>query len=87
LTHYPNLSPNSLAIKDELQWQLEKDNKYDSDAVKILKAGQEIGYIKTIHSKVFYDDPNPHNLKIQVKSIEQHDRINRVFIVIYRDSE
>jgi hypothetical protein len=87
LTHYPNLNPTSLAIKDELQWQLEENNAYDPYAVKILKAGQEIGYIKTIHSKVFYDDPNPHNLKIQVKGIEQqHDRINRIFIKIFRES-
>jgi hypothetical protein len=86
LTHYQDLDPNSLTIKDELQWQLEENNTRDPYAVKILNAEKEIGYIKAIHSKVFYDDLNSRSLKIQVKSIEQqHNRINRIFIKIFRE--
>ncbi|KAA6341260.1 hypothetical protein EZS27_010916 [termite gut metagenome] len=76
-----NLPSGLLNAGDELQWKLEKENSYDPYAVQLFKNGKEIGYVKTIHSKVFYHQ-NSCNIKIQVKSIEQNGYIKRVFIKI-----
>lgn len=71
-----------LAVGDELQWKLDKRNKYDPYAVQLFKGENEIGYVKTIHAKVFYA-PSACNLRIQVKSMEQNGHIRRIFIKIY----
>lgn len=67
---------------DELEWKREPENKYDSKAVLLLKDGRALGYVKKIHSRVFYL-LDSHRLKAKVKKIEYNGHLSRVFIVIY----
>ncbi len=76
------LPPNTLRVGDELTWKLDKTNPFDSYAVQLFKDGIDIGYVKTIHSKVFHDSKYK-KFKIQVKSIEQNGHLNRAFIAVY----
>jgi hypothetical protein len=73
--------PDLLEIGDELRWELEPDNKYDSEAVKVFKGDVLLGYVKRIHSKVFYK-PYSGTIKIEVKDIDRNGTLNRVFIRI-----
>lgn len=75
------LSPDLLKVGDQLEWQKESTNSFDQYAVKIFKDNTEIGYVKKIHSRVFFKN-GAENLKIRLKSIEKNGHINRVFIVI-----
>jgi len=74
------LESGSLLVGDKLFWQLEKDNKYDSNAVKLFKGEKLLGYVKMIHSKVFYKSNK--FIQVKVKSVDQNGSINRVFIEI-----
>jgi hypothetical protein len=78
LSHY-NVSPDLLKTDDVLRWELEPDNKYDSEAVKVFKGDVLLGYVKKIHSKVFYK-PYSGTIKIEVKDIDRNGTLNRVFI-------
>ncbi|MGB5988950.1 MAG: HIRAN domain-containing protein [Marinifilaceae bacterium] len=77
-----DLPAGSLSIGDELLYELEPTNEYDSFAVKVYMGKDEIGYIKRIHSKVFHEKNNGYKLKLSVKGIEQNANINRIFIKI-----
>jgi hypothetical protein len=81
LSHY-NPPPEILIEGEELQWQYDRQNKYDKFAVKVFKDATLLGYVKTIHSKTFYKKGGD-ALKIQVKSIDKNGRINRIFVKIY----
>ena len=76
------LEPGSIKVGDKLLWQLEKDNKYDPNAVKLFKGENLLGYVKMIHSKVFHHRYNKFPLQVRVKSVDQNGSINRVFIEI-----
>lgn len=80
LSHY-NIKSGILSVGDILSYELEKDNSEDPYAVKILKGSNVIGYVKMIHSKVFYKKTK-YPLLVKVKSIDQNGYINRVFIEI-----
>lgn len=75
------LPSGTLHSGDILEWRLDRKNPYDKYAVQLLKDGVDIGYVKTIHSKVFHDSKYK-NFRIIVKSIEQNGHINRAFITI-----
>jgi len=75
------LSPETLSIGDVLTYQLEKNNPFDKNAVKVYKGKLEIGYVKVIHSKVFHKR-HKSPFKIVVKSIDKNGSINRVFVDI-----
>jgi len=80
LTHFKVVA-GTISPGDKLSWQLEKDNPKDKYAVKVFKGEKVLGYIKMIHSRVFYKKlKSP--LKITVKSIDQNGIVNRVFIEI-----
>ena len=80
LSHY-NIDAGTLTIGDKLTWELEKNNPYDSFAVKLYKGDIELGYVKTIHSKIFYTSKRK-KFDIIVKSIEQNGHSSRAFIAI-----
>ena len=80
------LENDSLHEGDELDWKCEPDNKYDSKAVALYKRGQILGYVKKIHSRVFYL-PFSKQLKIKVKRIEHNGHISRALILIYNSQE
>ena len=66
---------------DLLQWKIEKNNPFDKYAVKLSKNGIELGYVKTIHAKVFHDSKYK-SFQISVKSLEQNAYITRAFIKV-----
>ena len=75
------LSQDSLQIGDMLEWELDRNNEYDKFAVKLKKGNLNLGYVKMIHSRVFYKKTNL-DFKIKVKDISKNGIINRVFIEI-----
>lgn len=80
LTHF-KVKSGTLNVGDNLFYELEKDNPKDPFAVKVLKDNQILGYVKMVHSKVFYKKAKE-ALKIRVKSVDQNGSVNRVFIEI-----
>lgn len=86
ITEITGLSVNTIPadtinLNDELDWVREPNNKYDQFAVQVYKNDTLIGYIKKIHNRVFYKNTKG-KLKIKVKSIDQSEIINRVFIKV-----
>lgn len=75
------LPANSVQAGDVLSYKLENDNKYDDKAVKVFKGDQAVGYIKKIHSKVFYKQKST-ALKLVVKAVEQNGIIKRIFVQV-----
>jgi hypothetical protein len=77
-----NLPKGTLVEGDELSFEKEPENGYDRFAVKVKFKGQLVGYIKKIHSKVFYKSAGE-NLKIKVKALDQNGMIKRIFVRVY----
>lgn len=80
LTH-SYIESGSLNVGDFLFYELEPNNSFDRFAVKVKKGDLVLGYVKAVHSRVFFKKPK-FSLKIKVKSIDQNGLINRVFIEI-----
>lgn len=70
--------PDTVMVNDELEWIREPNNPYDSNAIQVFKNKELIGYVKQVHNRVF--SKSYHKLRIVVKSIDQNDYINRIFI-------
>lgn len=77
------LPSNSLKEDDILTWRLDPQNKYDDCAVKLYKGDLFVGYVKKIHSKVFYHIKK-RNIHITVKSVHKNGHINRAIIKIFQ---
>jgi hypothetical protein len=75
------LPANSIQPGDILTYKLESDNMFDDKAVKVFKGDTEIGYIKKIHSRVFYKQKG-NLLKLVVKAVEQNGVIKRIFVKV-----
>lgn len=75
------LERGKLSIGDELTWEAEQSNSHDRMAIKLFKGNMFIGYVKVIHNRIFSKQGNK-NIKVRVKSIEETDVIQRVFIII-----
>ena len=75
------LPKGSLQINDELRFEKEPTNSNDQFAVKVFKGDKEVGYIKKIHSRVFYES-GADKLKLTVKAIDQNGVIKRVFVKV-----
>ena len=60
-----------LSAGDLLRWEKEPVNEFDKFAVHIFKEEIAIGYIKHIHSKLFYQEEGK-DLKVTVKSFDQN---------------
>lgn len=71
----------SVNVGDILKFEIDNNNEYDTDAVKIFKNEKEIGYIKKIHCKVFHK-PGAENLKLSVKAVDKNGNIKRIFIKV-----
>lgn len=76
------LPQNYVIEGDIINWTLEKSNKFDKYAVMLWKDGINVGYIKTIHNRVFSKTKRKESIVIKVKKIDQSEFINRVFIEI-----
>ena len=75
------LPKDTLAEGDKLTWVKEPDNKYDKYAVKVYKGDIFVGYIKKIHSRIFYKKCRS-KLQITVKSLNRNGHLNRAFLKI-----
>ena len=76
-----NIPINAIQIGDNLGYELELDNKYDKYAVKVFKDNVELGWVKTIHNKIFHLKTDNH-LKIVVKAVEKNGNLKRIFIKV-----
>jgi hypothetical protein len=75
------LKADSVKAGDILTYQLEPENEFDNVAVRVFKEEVQIGYIKRIHSRVFYKQKGSH-LKMKVKAVEQNGVIKRIFVKV-----
>lgn len=75
------LPKDTLEEGDELTWIKEPQNVHDRYAVKVYKGDTFVGYIKKVHSHIFYKKCRS-NLKITVKSLNRNGHLNRAFIRI-----
>lgn len=75
-----NLDVNTILEGDELSYELEPNNPYDSKAVKLFKNEKHVGYVKVIHSRIFHKVSGP--FKIKAQSLETNGVLKRVFIKI-----
>jgi hypothetical protein len=69
-----------LTVGDELTFVREPNNSFDNNAVEIFSGQIKLGYLKTIHSKVFYK--THYNPKITVHHLEKNGIIKRAFVKI-----
>ncbi len=76
------LPTDSIKSGDVLTYKLEPNNKFDNKAVKVFKGDKEVGYIKKIHSRVFYKQKSGF-LKLVVKAVEQNGVIKRIFVKVW----
>lgn len=75
------LPKDTLEEGDELTWIKEPQNVHDRYAVKVYKGDTFVGYIKKVHSHIFYKKCRS-KLKITVKSLNRNGHLNRAFIRI-----
>ncbi len=80
ISHY-NIPASDLSVNDKLSWRLDPQNRYDDQAVQVLKDKKVLGYIKMVHNEVFHDK-RADSLSITVKSIEKNGIVHRAFIKI-----
>ncbi len=75
------LSTELLSHNDLLRYELDLNNEYDNEAVKVFKGDIEIGYLKKIHCRVFRKS-GAEKLKLSVKEVEKNGFLKRVFIKV-----
>ena len=75
------LPKDTLVEGDKLTWVKEPNNKYDKYAVKVYKGDVFVGYIKKIHSRIFYKKCRS-KLQITVKSLNRNGHLNRAFLKV-----
>lgn len=75
------LKSDVVKVNDILTYKLEHGNKFDDKAVKVFKGDLELGYIKKVHSRVFYKQKRK-ILKLTVKAVEQNGFIKRIFVKV-----
>jgi hypothetical protein len=75
------LSPDLIKIGDKLSFNREPDNEYDDKAVELFFNGIKLGYVKAIHSNVFYKTRK--NPLITIHHLERNGVIKRAFIKIH----
>ncbi|SFU53397.1 HIRAN domain-containing protein [Pustulibacterium marinum] len=73
---------DTLKVGDSLSYQLENNNEYDKDAVKVSKNGVRLGYIKCIHNKIFHKANKKKKINVTVHRIEKNGVLNRVFLKV-----
>lgn len=72
---------DKLKVGDELEYELEKLNSHDQNAVKLFKDELFLGYVKKIHSRVFHKKSG-NKLSVKVHHIERNGIIQRAFILV-----
>jgi hypothetical protein len=75
------LPPDAVKQGDELRFEIEPDNPYDREAVKVFKGSTMLGYIKQVHCRVFHQ-PGADRLKLTAKAVEKNGVLKRVFVKV-----
>ncbi len=75
------LLPGSIKVGDFLTFETEPENEFDKYAVKVFKEDIQVGYIKKIHSRVFFPK-SAKGLKIKVRALDQNGVISRIFVKV-----
>lgn len=75
------LPAGTVKVGDRLTYKLDHENEYDDKAVKVFKGDLEVGFIKKIHSRVFYKE-GADKLVLTVKAVEQNGVIRRIFLKV-----
>lgn len=66
---------------DILSYTMEPENNFDAKAVKVFKNEIHIGYLKKIHSRIFYKKKNS-SLQLIAKAVEENGVIKRIFVKV-----
>lgn len=73
-----NINSDTVSIGDALRYELENENSFDINAVKVFKDDFYFGHIKLIHSKVFHRTQK--QFKLVVQGIEKNGVLKRIFV-------
>jgi len=76
---FTKVANDFITTGEELGWELDKENKFDKNAVRVFKGSTNLGFVKLVHCNVFHKT-GKQKLRIRVKSIEKNGHLNRVFI-------
>ncbi|MUP46551.1 hypothetical protein E0K83_12460 [Gramella sp. BOM4] len=71
---------DQLSVGDILDYKLEPENPQDKFAVKLFKDGEYVGYVKLIHSRIFYRAKG--KIKVTVHHLEKNGVIKRAFLEV-----
>ena len=72
------ISSDKVSIGDILKYELEPENKYDKNAVRVFKNDLFLGRIKLIHCNVFHKTKKSFSLNVQ--GIEKNGVLKRIFV-------
>lgn len=72
------ISSDLINVGDVLTYQLEPENIYDRNAVKVFRNDFYLGHIKLIHCNVFHKTKK--TFKLEVQGIEKNGVLKRVFL-------
>lgn len=75
------LQPDCVTVGDRLRFELESNNKFDTNAVRLLKGNSLIGYVKRGHN-LFFHKIKPEEVEIKVSSIEKNGKMNQIYISV-----
>lgn len=83
ITEITNLSElqidsNAVLTGDILRYELEPENQFDKNAVKVFKNDLYLGHIKLIHCNVFHKTKKIFHL--QVQGVEKNGVLKRIFV-------
>ncbi|KAF2516157.1 hypothetical protein [Flavobacterium foetidum] len=67
-----------IVVGDILRYELEPENAFDKNAVKVFKGNSYLGHIKLVHCKVFHKTHK--QLMLIVKGVEKNGVLKRVFV-------
>jgi hypothetical protein len=73
---------NIVGIGDNLKWKKNASKKDPFQVDVFTKEGVQLGWLKKIHSKIFYKK-NGDNLKIRVKALDKNGTLKRAFVEVY----
>jgi len=70
-----------IEINDRLTFELDTNNEFDSEAVKLFKNNLLVGYVKRGHTKFFKKVSND-QVEIRVKSVDRNGNANQIYYTL-----
>lgn len=72
------INSDQVNIGDVLRYELEPENHYDKNAVKVFKDDFYLGHVKLIHCNVFHKTKK--TFKLQIQGVEKNGVLKRIFV-------